>query len=307
MFRTILVPLDGSPFAEAALPSALRLVRRAPGELHLVRAHQPAAALVGMGELPVPTTALDPELKQREASYLDETVIRLREGNQSPVEARLVDGLAGPAVCEEAARVKADLVVMATHGRGAMGRLWLGSVANYVIRTATLPVLLVRPGKAGETPDLPVPTGILVALDFSTHAEAVLEPVVAMAQLIEAEVTLLHVLEPFYAPEPAVPFPMLQDATITEVRRADAQSRLDDIAKRLRARGLDVSTRVVIGANAAGSLLGTLQDRRFGLLAMTTHGAGGLRRLLLGSVADKVIRATTKPVLVFRPLPAAQH
>jgi nucleotide-binding universal stress UspA family protein len=109
------------------------------------------------------------------------------------------------------------------------------------------------------------------------------------------------VLEPFYASSPSVPYPILQDPTITEVRRADAQRHLDRIADRLRERGLSVSTRVVIGGGPAAMVLEALQDRRFGMLALTTHGAGAMKQLFLGSVADKVIRTAAKPVLVIRP------
>ena len=301
MFRTILVPLDGSRFAETALPTAAYLARKARGRLHLMLAHQPAGALVGVGEMVVPSNDLDPELRLRERAYVEETAARVGDVGGGPIEFQLVDGPAGPAVCEEASRVEADLVVMATHGRGAIGRLWFGSVADYAVRHSPVPTLLVHPERGEQPAELHAVPGILVALDLSPHSEAVLESVIGMARLLQSHVTLLHVLEPFYAAEPSVPYPMLQDPTITEVRRVDAQRHLDRIADRLRERGLSVSTRVVIGGGPAAVVLETLQDRRFGLVALTTHGAGGMKRLFLGSVADKVIRSAAKPVLVLRP------
>ena len=301
MFRTILVPLDGSRFAEAALPAAAHLARSARSRLHVILAHQPAGAVVGVGEMVVPSNELDSELKLQEQSYVEETARRAGEAGLGPIEFRLLDGPAGPTVCEEAGRVEADLVVMATHGRGAIGRLWFGSVADYVARHVSVPVLLVHPDRGEQLAEAHGVPGILVALDLSPHSEAVLEPVITMARLLQSHVTLLHVVEPFYASSPSVPYQMLQDPTITEVRRADAQKHLDGIADGLRQWGLSVSTRVVIGGSAGATVLETLRDRKFGMVAMTTHGAGGMRRLFLGSVADRVIRAAAKPVLVLRP------
>lgn len=301
MFRSILVPLDGSRFAEAALPIASRLARTARGKLHLVLAHTPSGAVVGMGEIPAVFPEADAELKQRELCYLTETAAGIGSVGGAPVNVRHLDGPAGPEVCEEASRLGADLVVMATHGRGAIGRLWLGSVADYVIRHLRIPVLLIRGGRAEEAPAHGLAGGIVVAMDLSPHSEAVLEPVTAMAKLIQSHVTLFHVVEPYYTTEPGTLSPALQDPTITGIRRADAQSALDRIADRLRLRGLSVSVSVVVGASAAGALIEALQGDRFGLAAMTTHGAGGMQRLLLGSIADKVIRASAKPVLVLRP------
>jgi nucleotide-binding universal stress UspA family protein len=305
MFATILIPLDGSKFAEAALPIGVRLARSAKARLHLVMAHQPVPLVVGM-DVALPSSGFDEELRDREQSYLAETATAFGAVGEGPVHFHEADGPAGPVVCAEAGRVGADLVVMATHGRGAIGRLWLGSVADHVVRHVAIPVLLVRPAADG-TPvaDRPV-GGILVAHDLSPHADAILDAVVTVAQLTQAHVTLVHILEPYYAvADPVVTSPIPQDPVITELRSAEAQRCLDGTADRLRARGIGVSTRVVIGGGAAGSLLEILEEERFGLIALTTMGAGGLRRFLLGSVADKLIRNAAKPVLVMRPAEVA--
>jgi nucleotide-binding universal stress UspA family protein len=307
MFDTILVPLDGTRFAEAVLPAAVRLARRARGRLHLLLAHQPTAALVGMGEVAV-HPGLDLALQSQEEEYLADVVARLDRMGAGPVGSRRLTAPAGDAICEEAGRVEADLIVMATHGRSALGRLWLGSVSHHVIRHAGLPVLLVNPHRAHKVLEPRSGAGILVALDLSAFSEAVLEPVQELASLLEAHITLLHVVEPnYHLVEPPAPDPLEQDETVTEVRRADAQRRLDDIADRLRARGLGVSARVVIGPSAAAGVLEALEGPKYDLVAMTTHGAGGMRRLFLGNVADKVIRSAGKPVLVLRPAPLPEE
>jgi nucleotide-binding universal stress UspA family protein len=307
MFDTILVPLDGTRFAEAVLPAAARLAGRAHGRLHLLLAHQPSAALVGMGEVAV-HPGLDLALQSQEEEYLADMAARLDRMGAGPVGSRRFTAPAGDAICEEARRVDADLIVMSTHGRSALGRLWLGSVSHHVIRHAGLPVLLVNPHRAHKVLEPRSGAGILVALDLSKFAEAVLEPVQELAGLLEAHITLLHVVEPNYHPvEPPAPYPLEQDEMVTEVRRADAQRRLDDVADRLRARGFRVSARVVIGPSAAAGVLEALEGPKYDLVAMTTHGAGGMRRLFLGNVADKVIRSAGKPVLVLRPGPLPEE
>lgn len=304
MFRTVLVPLDGSRFAESALPIATRLVKDARAQLHLVLVLEPVAALVGMGELPLPTPEFDSERRAREESYLAATAADLSAACGGPVEFREIDGVGGPDICDEASRIGADLVVMATHGRGALGRLWLGGVADYLVRHLTIPVLLVHPNPAQEEHRSLAVRGILVALDLSAAAEAILAPVTALAQLSQAHVTLIHVVEHVFEVGSLGDLrPMQPGPAITETSRVEAQRQLDRVADRLRERGLSVSTRAVVGINAAGGLLEAVEDTRYDVVALTTHGAGGMRRLLLGSVADQVIRHTAKPVLVLRPPP----
>ncbi len=302
MFNLIVTPVDGSRFAEAALPMAAWLAARARGRLELVMVHQPVAAMVGMGELAFPPEGLEDDLRVKERSYLEEMSAALGQVGDGPVRFIDEDGPAGEVVCEAVSRLGADLVVMATHGRGAIGRLWLGSVADYVVRHLEIPILLVHPDRDRSRPRYQAMRGILVALDLSTRSEAILDPVVALAQVTQAHITLIHTVEPFYSVvEPGLLYPVAADVALAELRTAEAQRSLDVTADRLRTRGVGVSTRVVPGANAASGILDALAEARYDLVALTTHGAGGARRLLLGSVADKVIRGAAKPVLVLRP------
>lgn len=303
MFRDILVPLDGSRFAEAALPLASRLARAAEARLHLVLAQEPMAAVIGAGEMVLAPANFYEERRAQGRSYLSATAARLRPGEAGPAEFHQVEGPAGPAICEEATRLDADLVVMATHGRGPIRRFWLGGVADYVIRHLATPVLLVRPGTE-STPKRPhAVRRIVVALDLSKDAEAILEPVTALARTTGAALTLAHVAELTYSIGHAeIPGPIVPDAELLEASRIQAQRRLDRIAARLRGLGLKVATRVISGPGAARGLLDVLEEEASDLIAMTTHGAGGVRRLLLGNVADKVIQGAAKPVLVLRPL-----
>jgi nucleotide-binding universal stress UspA family protein len=302
MFRDILVPLDGSRFAEAALPLAARIARSAGARLHLMLVHEPMVPLAGMGGVPIPALNLDEEVMAREHSYLADLAARWREPSGGPVGVRSIEGRAGPDVCEEASRLPADLVVMTTHGHGTFRRLWFGSVADYVVRHVTAPVLLIPRRDESQPPPEPQIRHLLVALDLSRDAEAILTPVTMLAGLTQADITLIYIAESLVEiPGIGVPGPVLENASPAATMRAYAARYLEQLAGQLRALKIQTATQVTTDTSAAEGLLGALDDEAYDGIAMTTHGVGGFRRFLLGSVADKVIRSATKPVLVLRP------
>ena len=300
MIRSILVPLDGSRFAEAALPLAVRLTRAAHAQLRLLLAHETADAMVpaGGGCWDVPDQSGNREKAQ---TYLAQTADCL-PGHGKPIEYELVDGEVGPALAERIMLTAPDLVVMATHGRGTIGRFWRGSVADYLVRHVTVPVLLVRPDRQSR---IGVGTGfrkILVPLDLSQSSDSILEPVKSLARVTQAHLTLAHVVEPaFGLPIPSPPLVAPMETGVTERECERAQRHLDRLAAELRGEGFSVATRVVPGAGVAGRLLTKLRDGGFDLVALTTHGRGGLQRTVLGSVATRLITEATQPVLVLRP------
>jgi nucleotide-binding universal stress UspA family protein len=199
----------------------------------------------------------------------------------------------------------ADLVVMTTHGRGAIGRTFLGGIADHLVRTGEVPVVLVRPDAAAALPPELAewrPGEILVPLDGSPLAEAALAPAVGFARLFRARVALLQVIQPLsLATDPPLPFPATYDEQITEVRRREGQDYLDSVAERLRDQGIEAHGAATVGWSVAGTLLELARPERIGLIAIATHGRGGLKRVLAGSVADKLVRAAEIPLLVVRP------
>jgi nucleotide-binding universal stress UspA family protein len=302
MLSTVLVPLDGSRFAEAALPLAIRLASAAEARLYLVSVNQPVAVPAGMGELAGLASNADEEAHRQSTQYLAGIAARCGLVGNRPVEFRLVDGLVGEAICDEAGRIGADLIVMATHGRGALGRLVLGSIADHVIRRSTRPVMVVHPSHHERQSCALSGGSILVAIDESEYSDAILDPVVDLALCTASPITLVTVVAPsFDVAEPTLPHPVPQHPAIVARRSDQAHGRLRAVAERLQSRGLQVTTRVVVGDSAAGGILTVLGESRFDIVALTTHGAAGVRRLLLGSVAEKVIRAASKPVLALHP------
>lgn len=302
MYRQIIVPLDGSVPAEHAAIFAVALARRSGALLRLVRVHMndvlPAALHGSNLGHESPVEKWDREVREQEQQYLDQMAQRVREFH--PGTRVVVEVVDGPVVATLLARSRrADLMVMATHGRGTFARGWLGSVADRVVRESVTPVILVRPGE--EPADLRRDVAIkriLVPQDGSQAAEAVLEPALALATLIGAGITLLHVMAPLGDIGPAnIPLGgHLEPAGMT-VHEATRQ--LQKIADRTNLP--DTQTLLVTHPHPAQGILTAAADVGAGLVALATRGHGGVKRLILGSVADKVIRTADVPVLVVAP------
>jgi len=291
-----MVPLDRSSFAEQALPLALSIARRAKARLNLVEVHALYALEDPNGCWTPFEFDKDAECRHQEQLYLDATAKWAASGSSVPVAACVLPGSAvlpatvADSLLERARTGKADLIVMTTHGRGPLSRFGLGSVTDELIRRATIPLLLIRPSeKALATIPEPIVDDILIPLDGSTLAEQVLVPALELAGLMEARCSLLRVVEsrsPVDNGSPGEP-------------AEKAQAYLEGVASRIREQGLQVRTRVVVARHSAEAILEEAQASK--LIALATHGRGGLKRLLLGSVADKLIRGATAPVLVYHP------
>ncbi len=300
-FASIMVPLDGSPLAERALPLGLDLAERARARLRLVLVHQTPPPPVDKAAARL-AVRIDLAVRRAEREYLRTTQARLAgTATKGRVRGVTVTGPVGQALADYVSELGVDLVVMATHGRGGFERAWLGSVADRLVRTLEIPVLLVRAGT--EPGSEAVPGGpVLVPLDGSPRAEEALGPALALARLWDAEIQLIQVVRPvMLATDPALPLPSAYDEVGTAIGRDIAQDYLDDVAERVRAAGVRATANAVLGWGAVDTLLGLAVPDRVGVLALATHGHGGLRRAALGSVADKLVRGASIPVLVCRP------
>ena len=197
--RPIVVPLDGSDLAEQAVPVAVALAQKAGAQLHLVHVHTPTSPAdpIYVEGLPVLDEHMHPRRREHEQAYLD--AVRARLAGDVPATTRVIDGsAAASALAAYARKSDAQLVVLTTHGRSGLERAWLGSVADEMVRLSPVPILLVRPepGKAPVTM-----RRILVSLDGSPLAEAILEHAIRIARLEpEAEIVLFEVVEPIPSP-----------------------------------------------------------------------------------------------------------
>jgi nucleotide-binding universal stress UspA family protein len=296
MLRVIMVPLDGSRFAEQALPLAVTIARRANARLHLVTV-RPAYPVELLG-----TEAdeyLEKLAEQLRPEVADVSWRTLLGENPLAYLPPVTQGV-GEILAQQATEQEVGLVVMTTHGRGGLRRAWLGSVADALVRLSPAPVLLVKPKDeefsiAAEA-DRGIPH-IVVPLDGSADAERALEFAVRVGELFDARYTMLRVMllahalhydsVPDYLPELASP-----------LSRDGMLRYLEETATPLRTRGLSVATAVLQHESAPTAIADYAAQHGGALIAMTTSGAGAMRRLLLGSVADKVMRGAETPVLM---------
>ncbi len=303
MLRTILVPLDGSALAERAIPIAADIARRAGGGVHLVRAHVPIAVVGATAEGAIfsqDMLAADEALRQRATDYLDATASRITAEWGLRVTAYTEDGSPAGLITDIADRINADLVIMTTHGAGGFTPDWLGSVADSVIRHSHRPVLVLPENDAhlGETF---TPRRILVTLDGSALANAILPIARDLAIAFGAQIDLIRIVAP-YVPGDVIstlaadrPDPFGVDAESVHAKKS-----LDDAAADLHKVGIKTTVTVRIDLSPTRCLLDHVKETDPDCLAIATQGRG-ISRIFLGSVADKLIRSAGRPVVVLRP------
>ncbi|MDZ7778883.1 MAG: universal stress protein [Gemmatimonadota bacterium] len=297
MYNQIMVTLDGSKFAEAALPLAITLSRRTGAALHLVTVVEPVPAFA------YEEWASAAEEWTRE--YLAKLTEDVSNRTNGKVTSSILSGHAVDMLQKEASGQQVDLVVMASHGRGAISRLWLGSVADRFVRQADRPVLLVRPDEK-ETPDLEDETAfdnLLVPLDGSELAESALAHATEFGELFGSAYHLTRVVAyPVDLASPYLPHTAQMNQEVLEEAKERAAEHLEMQAERMRRRGLRVTTSVTVDAQAGHGILLEAEAVDSDAIAMATHGRKGLSRALLGSTADKVLRGTHLPLLLHRPV-----
>lgn len=298
MYRTILVPLDLSIFAEHALPLALTLARRTKAKLHLVLVHVP---LLGSVE---DYNIADAKVRQEERAYLDGITSRLTAVAQVDVSNVMLNPPIADAIDQHARDVRADLTVMTTHGRGPLARFWLGSIADRLLRRMPTPILLVRPHEAKINLEQDQSLRhILIALDGSTLSEQILEPATDLGTVMQADFQLIRVVDPLQSAGRDTEGFLITGLAPEGLKRLqeEAAAYLEKVADRFRSRSLRVETRLLINSQTATAILEQANSTPTDVIALETHGHGGLTRFFLGSVADKLVRGATVPVLVHRP------
>ena len=295
MFASLMVPLDRSPFSEQALPFAVKIAERAHASLEFVAIHRSYvfgdhhasnawALKLDSGQ--------EAEIVQQEEEYLAEQARRVMAESKVLATTAVLSGSVvdsqsiAERILEQAQLKNADLIVMTTHGRRQMSRLGLGSVADELVRRSHLPVLLVSPGDEDHPKVFePKLDHFLIPLDGSKLSERILVPALELAQLTNARGTLLRVVS----------------ARCSDEERKGAEEYLEQVAASARQQGIDVQTKVISSSHPVDTILQEAESRECNLITVATHGYGGFKRMLLGSVADKIVRHAPMPVLVHCP------
>ncbi|HLZ72346.1 MAG TPA: universal stress protein [Dehalococcoidia bacterium] len=290
----ILVPLDGSELAEGALPYAAALAGAYAARLLLlgVVPREPAPGAFGLP--PQEWRHVEAAERRQLRGYLQATAKRLGDALVAGVRTQIGD----PAeqILRAARRRGVHTTVMATHGRGGVGRLILGSVADKVMRLTEGPLLLssAPPGAGRRQAQL---RALAVPLDGSARAELALAPAAELARATTATLVLLRA-EPWRLAALTAGAAYVPNVdTFEDEVTAAAQAYLSAVRQRLPA-GVASETAVLRGG-AADAIAACVRQRKLDLVVMTTRGRGGLRRLALGSTADRLVRAGL-PVLLLR-------
>ena len=307
MYKVIMVPTDGSGFDREAIRVALKMAERSSAKVRLVRV---LASDTFFGTTPeAEWTPMSAERgRSQRATALSELyalAAECRKGFKADITVDLHGGPVADVLQGYARRHDIDLIVMSTHGRTGVSRLSLGSVTDSLIRHTTIPVLVVKAPTSYLNPQLGQAfKRIVVPLDGSTLAEQILPRVLTLAKLEEAEISLLQVLVPQSYSQKEIFDPNLpwwdKDVSL-------AQSYLFRIAGGLRRNGLIVTTDIVIGENVADAIGDFASRQKADLIAIATHGRGGLTRMLRGSVADAIMHSGRMSMLVFKPDNVAEN
>ena len=281
----ILLATDGSSEAELATQTAVDLAQMSNSELHVIHVvdesssgllfYPESTTLEGV-EMPDPILEEDLErrFEQRGRELLDAEVERVRSAGGTVAQAHLMIGEAAREIVHLAEDLGAGLIVMGSRGRGGIRRALMGSASDSVIRHAHCPVLVVR-AEAVE-----FPTKILVATDRSREAQLAATTAADLAKSTNSELHIVHVG--------------------FEQRRDEAQKELDTEVDMIRESGAQDTQAHLEFGRPDTAIIDLAEELGAGLIVMGSRGLGGVRRALLGSISDSVVRHAPCPVLVVR-------
>jgi nucleotide-binding universal stress UspA family protein len=296
MFTKLLIPLDGSRTAERALPYARYLAQEKNVLVELL-------AVVDVANMATHMTAeraLHLDTMVEDAVRASEKYLQAIAGTLAAAKINtLVDtGRPEEVIIEKAAAEQDTLITMASHGRSGMNRWLLGSVAEKVLRGATNPVLLIRAREDIRTEDVPTLKSLIVPLDGSDLAERVFPSAIELAKQRNLEIVLLrtyNIPTTAYAGVEGYALP-LDD--LLKGMRDEACAYLENKVADVKKLG---AARVSFAAKEgfpADEIISFAKNLPGGLIAMSTHGRSGIRRWVLGSVTETVVRHSANPVLV---------
>jgi nucleotide-binding universal stress UspA family protein len=235
--------------------------------------------------------------RQSAQRQLDRLVAKTRAAGVRTSGVMLDTGVAAEGIVRLARRRRADTIVLGTHGRTGLTRALVGSVAAQVLTAAHCPVVTVRADVTRR------PSGrvrrVVHATDFSPASRPAFRTAVALAKSARAELVIAHVLAPVIAPlEDAYLPPQTWDRLIAGMR-SDAERHLARLVARARAEGVRATGRAIEGPTAE-AIARAARQARADYLVVGTHGRTGLPRVLLGSVAARVVASAPCPVLTVR-------
>lgn len=292
--RTVLVPLDGSEIAERALPWAKAVVGD-DAEIVLLEVIPVASSVRAFrGQVIGEAATIQEGYRQIAERQLNEAIARWFDKGDK-VSTVIASGDPGEQILATAADKGAELIVMSSHGRGAIGRFVSGSVADRVVRHAPVPVMIVGP--EGEIAKHAKIERIIAPVQDSDLSRAALPIAGAIGKLADAPVTVINVIVPpsdlmltYPGMIPTAAFDETQDQMV-----ADAREIVHQAVAALKAGGVEATGQIFSG-NPADSIMGPL--RTGDVIVLSSHARQGLARWVIGSTSMKLIRNGQAPVVV---------
>jgi nucleotide-binding universal stress UspA family protein len=293
VIRRVLVPIDFSPPSREALAFVLPLVQKFQAELHLVHVFAPDYPLSSMMAFPLimPEIAVERRVRSHLRSVAKREKLAIRPQN---VHARR--GRPFEEICRLASEIQIDLIVTPTRGRTGLKHLALGSTAERVVRHAPCPVLVVHSKGGSGKRRRPVFKKILVPVDFSSCSAKGLEYARALALEFDSRLVLLNSVDlHYYSTNPE--YVLYDFSPLLAASEEAARTQMQELVEGTDWGGLKVETLLESG-HAGDQICRRAEERGIELIVTSTHGETGLKRILIGSTAEYVVRHAPCPVLV---------
>ncbi len=304
MYKTILVPLDGSELAEGVLPYAKDISRQTKADISLVRVVEPTTDEIKKYAKRDLISKISSKVKSESNKYFDKVRDYLK-GPNVKITSNLLEGVPAVEIVSEANKNPDTLIAMSTHGRSGVRRWMIGSVADKVVRESSVPLLLIKP--KGRSPIGPEPTlkTVIVPLDESKFSEQALSHVTYLAGAMNHHVILTRVTPSAmdYArwnSYDGVNWPVTEMSEIAGNVDEGAKEYMNALAQKLTKQKIGSIEQALLHGDAASAIIELASHTPNSFVAMTTRGRTGLSRTVLGSVADRVMRHCDEPVLMIR-------
>lgn len=302
--RNIVVPIDFSPASIEAVTTAKKVAQRFGAVVHLVHVHHEVYPVTFMGPIIAAGEPASSFTEHRERDLRQE-LERVAQENDLPAPRpiHLCDGSSVyHEICRLAQRLSADLIVLSTHGRTGLKHTFVGSTAERVVQHSPCPVLVARQrakkalaAKGHQNSDGHVPT-ILVPVDFSDASPGALEYAIEFATGVSARLILLHVMHLDGALSKDG-YAVYRNPDIRQSARREAARHMEAFVQAADFGEVKFETLLKIG-HPISEICAVAEECEADLIITATHGRTGFRHLLIGSVAELVVRHATSPVLV---------
>lgn len=288
-FKKILCPVDFFKTSSRAFDYALKLATHYKAKVHAI--HAVAPIVVASYDIPFSATSMTMDLKGESERFLND-LKKNAAGKGVAVTTQVAVGDVDRQILRAAAKEKADLIVIGTHGRRGFERLMLGSVTERIVRSSAVPILTVGLEKRGATPP-PNIRRILLTTDFSAGTPEAMKYALSLAKECGATLTLLHVIHDITADTAGTYRDLLVRGVKAELQRLIPEQALD---------WCTVENRIEIGLPHR-KIPKVIQKGKFDLVVMNIHGKSLLERAMLGSTAERTLRAAAGvcPVLLIPP------